>query len=82
MVAARESDAEIISLYDVGQLGCPTPESIIHTMWFKNTLFFGMRGGVSEHRHLWLGDINLKFDADIVRPGEISYDCACGVIFQ
>ena len=40
--ADRISDAEISSLYDAGQLGCSTPESIINTMWFNNTLYFGM----------------------------------------
>ena len=32
------------------------------TLWYLNTLHFGIRGGSEEHRQICLGDIKLKHD--------------------
>lgn len=43
-------------------LGRKTPEAMLNTLWFNNTLHFGMRGG-KEHRDLRWGDhVQLKDD--------------------
>jgi hypothetical protein len=41
---------------------------MLNTLWFNNTLHFGMRGG-KEHRDLCWGDIQLKKDEN----GELEY---------
>ncbi|XP_061196504.1 uncharacterized protein LOC133204775 [Saccostrea echinata] len=52
---------EIETLYNTEQLGKATPTSLISTLWFNNTLYFGMRGG-TEHRNMRWGDVVLKRD--------------------
>ena len=37
-------DDEIDTLYNKGVLGCSTPQSLLNTMWFNNTIHFGPRG--------------------------------------
>ena len=37
-------DDEIDTLYNKGALGCSTPQSLLNTMWFNNTIHFGPRG--------------------------------------
>ena len=44
------TDEEIERLYECGQLGIKTPQSVINTMWYLNTLHFGIRGGSEEHK--------------------------------
>lgn len=44
------TDQEIDVLYASNQLGSANPNSVINTLWFLNTLHFGMRGGSTEHR--------------------------------
>ena len=34
-------DDEIDTLYNKGVLGCSTPQSLLNTMWFNNTIHFG-----------------------------------------
>ena len=62
MAADEIKDEEIDILYEKGLLGQDTPSSIINTMWFNNTLFFGLRGGGEVHRRLRWGDIKLCHD--------------------
>lgn len=38
------TDEEITTLYDKGLLGTATPESLLNTLWFNNSMHFGMRG--------------------------------------
>jgi hypothetical protein len=56
------TDEEIQQLYASDQLGIKTPQSLINTMWYLNTLHFGIRGGCEEHRNICWGDIVLKND--------------------
>ena len=56
------SDQEINKLYKTNQPGIETPTSVINTLWYLNTLHFGIRGGSKEHRQICWGDILLKHD--------------------
>ena len=56
------TDEEINHLYECNELGIKTPSSLINTLWFLNTLHFGIRGGSEEHRNIHWGDIQLKHD--------------------
>jgi hypothetical protein len=44
------SDVELERLYETGQFGNHCPDSLINTLWYNNTLHFGIRGGGTEHR--------------------------------
>lgn len=55
---------EIEKLYCTEQLGKATPTSLINTLWFNNTLYFGMRGGTEHHKMKW-GDVVLKRDEQL-----------------
>jgi hypothetical protein len=67
--AARSvSDYEVDELYRKGQLGSGSPETMLNTLWFNNTLHFGMKGD-KEHKDLCWGDIQLKKD----ETGELEY---------
>ena len=46
------SDDEVNILYSSGQLGNHCPEALINTLWYNNTLHFGIRGGGTEHRQV------------------------------
>jgi len=59
------SDDEISKLFEKGCLGPSTPKSLVNTMWYNNTLHFGMRGGGEEHRTLKWGDITLQLDEEL-----------------
>ena len=59
------TDQEIDFLYEANELGSKSPTSLINTLWFNNTLHFGMRGGSSEHRNLCWGDLSLNYDHDL-----------------
>ena len=61
--ASALNDEQVELLWENGQLGCSTPESILNTLWFYNTAGFGLRG-VDEHRQMTYGDVSLKTDAD------------------
>ena len=42
-------------LYETCQIGIYTPTSLINTIWYLNTLHFGIRSGWEEHRQFcWL----------------------------
>ena len=60
--ADRVTDTEINELFECQELGMSTPNSILNTLWFYNTLLFGMRGGAQEHRSLKWVDVNLGYD--------------------
>ena len=49
------TDDDIENLYQSGQLGNSTPESLLNTLWINNTMHFGMRGGSAEHRAVCWG---------------------------
>ena len=46
------SGQKIIKLYETNQLGIETPTSVINTLWYLNTLHFGIRCGSEEHRQI------------------------------
>jgi hypothetical protein len=48
-------------LWQTGQLGLNTPESLYNTVWYYNTKLFGFRGSHESRQLLW-GDIQLKKD--------------------
>ena len=55
-------DHQIDQLYDFKQLGKQNPNSVLNTLWYLNTLHFGMRGGSTEHRAMCWGDVILNHD--------------------
>ena len=55
------SDADIEALFNSGELGLSNPSSLLHTVWFFNTIYFGLRG-VSEHYQMKWGDVKLCKD--------------------
>ncbi|XP_060081177.1 transcriptional regulator QRICH1-like [Ylistrum balloti] len=57
------NDNEIDILWNSGELGSDTPDSILQTVWFYNTIHFGLRGS-AEHRHMCWGDVSLWKDED------------------
>ena len=59
------TEEHIDKLYESDQLGTKTPSSLINTLWFNNTLHFGMRAGGAEHRQLCWGDLQLCYDHDL-----------------
>ena len=56
---------ELDTFYRLKQLGPHNPTSVLNTLWFNNTVHFGMRGGVTEHRSLCWGDITLKTENNL-----------------
>nr|XP_006811835.1 PREDICTED: zinc finger MYM-type protein 4-like [Saccoglossus kowalevskii] len=58
--AEAATDEEIKILWESGQFGSHSPEAIINTMWFYNTVHFGLRGN-TEHRNM--GDVSLCTDS-------------------
>ena len=46
------TDTDINTLFDKELLGKKTPSSLLNTMWYLNTLHFGIRGWGEEHRGL------------------------------
>ncbi len=57
------SDEELEIMWQNGQLGGSTPDSILQTLWFYNTVHFGLRGS-AEHRDMCWGDVELKSDGN------------------
>ena len=52
------TEEEIKLLYDKELLGTSTPEALLNTIWFNNTIHFGLRG-CKEHRNMCWGDVQL-----------------------
>ena len=53
------TEEEIKLLYDKELLGTSTPEAQLNTIWFNNTIHFGLRG-CKEHRNMCWGDVQLR----------------------
>ena len=53
------TEEEIKLLYDKELLGTSTPEALLNTIWFNNTIHFGLRG-CKEHRNMCWGDVQLR----------------------
>ncbi len=49
-------------LWTTNQLGNANPESVLNTLWFNNTVHFGLRGS-DEHKQMRWGDVELKQDS-------------------
>ena len=56
------NDEDIDQLFASGELGSHSPTSLLHTMWFYNTVYFGLRG-IAEHYHMKCGDVKLCKDS-------------------
>ena len=52
-------ETQIQKLWDKKKLGCHTPQSLLRTVWFNNTMFFGWRVRDEHHRAKY-GDIKIK----------------------
>ncbi|XP_071133127.1 uncharacterized protein KIAA1958-like [Mytilus edulis] len=57
---ALESEDEE-ELYRSGGFGTDDPDSLLSTIWYMNTIHFGLRGS-HEHRQLKWGDLKLETD--------------------
>ncbi|XP_044180055.1 uncharacterized protein LOC114950176 [Acropora millepora] len=53
------TEEEIKLPYDKELLGTPTPEALLKTIWFNNTIHFGLRG-YKEHQNMFWGDVQLR----------------------
>ena len=53
------TEEEIKLLHDKELLGTSTPEALLNTIWFYNTIHFGLRG-CKEHRNMCWGDVQLR----------------------
>jgi hypothetical protein len=49
------SDEDIDALFRTGELGFSNPTSLLHSLWFVNTVFFGLRG-ITEHHQMICND--------------------------
>ena len=56
--SAALSEEDIQVLYEKNLLGISTAEALLNTMWFNNTIHFGLRG-CKEHREICRGDVKL-----------------------
>ena len=56
------NDNDINKLYETCQLGINSPTSLINTLWYLNTLYFGIKGGSEEQIQVCRGEIQLKHD--------------------
>ena len=45
------SEDDIAVLYEKDLLGTSSPEALLNTLWFNNTIHFGLRG-CKEHRNM------------------------------
>ncbi|XP_048237424.1 uncharacterized protein LOC124149187 isoform X4 [Haliotis rufescens] len=70
----NDEDMEI--MFQAGQLGIQSPESLIHTLWFLNSKYFGIRRP-AEHFNMKWGDIRLSVNEEgleyIERPIHASF---------
>ena len=53
------TEEQVQLLYDRQLLGKSTPDSLLNTIWFNNTVHFGLRG-CKEHRDMCWGDVQLR----------------------
>ena len=52
------SKDDIAAFYEKDLLGTSSPEALLNTLWFNNTIHFGLRG-CKEHRDMTWGDVKL-----------------------
>ena len=57
--SASLSEKEVQLLYDKELLGISSPDALLNTLWFNNTVHFGLRG-CKEHRDMCWGDVKLR----------------------
>jgi hypothetical protein len=55
------TDEDVDAFFNSGQLGLSNSTSLLHTVWFFNTVYFGLRG-VTEHYQMRWGDVKLCKD--------------------
>ena len=53
------TEDQVKLLYDKELLGKSTPDALLNTVWFNNTVHFGLRG-CKEHRDMCWGDVQLR----------------------
>ena len=58
--SAALSEEDIQVLYEKDLLGSSTAEALLNTVWFNNTIHFGLRG-CKEHREMCSGDTLSNF---------------------
>ena len=63
------SREEVEMLWEKGQLGDSSPQSLVDTMLFMNGLFFALRSG-NEHHQLWFDPPQIQL---VEKPGERSH---------
>lgn len=56
--SAPLNEDDIKVLYEKKLLGTETPDALLNTIWFNNTVHFGLRG-CKEHRDMCWGDVKL-----------------------
>ena len=56
--SAALSEEDIQVLYEKNLLGSSTAEALLNTVWFNNTIHFGLRR-CKEHREMCWGDVKL-----------------------
>ena len=56
--SAALSEEDIQVLYEKNLLGSSTAEALLNTVWFNNTIHFGLRG-CKEYREMCWGDVKL-----------------------
>ncbi|KAK7088678.1 hypothetical protein V1264_022571 [Littorina saxatilis] len=54
-------DADVDKLWQSKQLGVSDPEAILNTLWWQNTINFGLYKS-KPHRHMQWGDVTLQKD--------------------
>ena len=57
-ISSALSEDDIAVLYEKDLLGTSSPEALLNTLWFNNTIHFGLRG-CKEHRDMTRGDVKL-----------------------
>ena len=57
------TDDEVNILFEQNLLGISSAEALSNTLWFFNTVHFGLRG-CQEHRDMAWGDVKLEQEAD------------------
>ena len=67
-VPLTEDDIKL--LYDKRLLGKSTPKALLNTVWFNNTVHFGLRG-CKEHIDMYWDDVHLRQTTN----GEEFLDC-------
>ena len=59
--AAGLTEDEIQQLWTAKQLGDHSPQGLLRTIWFNNTMFFGWRAR-DEHHRVKFGDFKIKIE--------------------